>query len=345
MKKYIIDEIKKLNKKTFGISELEEKIIKNNKRYIDQYGYTDFYEIINELVEENVLEPIKNSFSSGRTNLGYSRYKLVSKKEDLNYLKTEILYLHPSLCNNIYIKKIDKYLVDKDKVLILDKYLKDKNNLSFRYTANERSYEIFGDEKYILSKEGTRLLNNLNITLEDLNCYKTNESFFYAYEEKDIINALIIENKDTYTSLYKYFLDNEGLILFSKQINLLIYGEGKKIVSSFSYINDLVKDNKIHEILYFGDIDAEGLRIFEKLNKKYPEFNIIPFSQMYRELLSKASELHTLKNKQMPYVDGEFIKLIDYDIQDKLLDIVTNSYYIPQEALNSYELFKLINKR
>lgn len=235
--------------------------------------------------------------------------------------------------------------MDKDKVLILDKYLKDNNNISFRYTANERSYEIFGDEKYILSKEGTHLLNNLNITLEDLNCYKTNESFFYAYEKKDIINALVIENKDTYTSLYKYFLDNEGLNLFSKQINLLIYGEGKKIVSSFSYINDVVKNNKIHEILYFGDIDAEGLRIFEKLNKKYPEFNIIPFSQMYRELLSKASELHTLKNKQMPYVSGEFIKLIDYDIQDKLLDIVTDSYYIPQEALNSYELFKLINKR
>lgn len=105
MKKYIIDEIKKFNKKTFCISELEEKIIKNKPRYIDQCGYTAFYEVINELVEDNVLNPIKNSVSSGRTNLHYSRYKLIRKNEDLSYLRTEILSLHPLLSKNMYIKK------------------------------------------------------------------------------------------------------------------------------------------------------------------------------------------------------------------------------------------------
>ena len=43
--------------------------------------------------------------------------------------------------------------------------------------ANERSFELFRNEKFLLDKEGIRFLANLGLTLSDLNCRRTYEPF------------------------------------------------------------------------------------------------------------------------------------------------------------------------
>ncbi|MFO7886801.1 MAG: DUF2220 family protein [Eubacteriales bacterium] len=344
MDKFIKSEIENLNKKTFEISQMEIKVERKFRNYIHIGGYEYFFNIINSLVKEGHIVPVKSSGYNGRAKPLYKRYRRVDKKENLDYLKVDILSLHPLINNNRYINNLEKFNRDKEYIKDLDDYLKNKNNLKYRFTANERSYEIFNDEKFLLSKRGENILRYLNIELEDLNCYKTDESFFYILEKKDKTTALIIENKDTYTTLYKLFIEKEGLDLFNYKINLLIYGEGKKIINSFKYVEDIVETNSIEIVLYFGDIDPEGLRIYEKLYEKYLNYSIIPFEEMYDLLIEKSKDLKKIKNSQRSYLENIFTKKLSNKTGDKIMDIVLNKKYIPQEALNSLILNNLIRQ-
>ena len=90
-------------------------------------------------------------------------------------------------------------------------------------TVNERSLFLTGDEKFLLSAEGGKLLNKINITLEDLHCYKVAEPFFYRLLADDVHHAgeiygLIIENKDTFETFSR--LQGEGYLCLSP---LVIY--------------------------------------------------------------------------------------------------------------------------
>jgi len=344
MRNFIKNEIRNLNKKTFEISLMEIKVERKFRNYIHIGGYEYFFSIINSLVKEGYIVPVKNSGYNGRAKPLYKRYRRVDKKENLDYLKVDILSLHPLINNNRYINNLEKFNRDKEYIKELDNYLKNKNNLKYRFTANERSYEIFNDEKFLLSKRGENILRYLNIELEDLNCYKTDESFFYILEKKDKTTALIIENKDTYTTLYKLFIEKEGLDLFNYKINLLIYGEGKKIINSFKYVEDIVETNSIEIVLYFGDIDPEGLRIYEKLYEKYLNYSIIPFEEMYDLLIEKSKDLKNIKNSQRTYLESIFTKKLSNKTGNKIMDIVLNKKYIPQEALNSLILNNLIRQ-
>lgn len=49
-------------------------------------------------------------------------------------------------------------------------------------TANERSFQVFRDEKWLLSKHGKDFLQRIGFALDDLRCYLTFEPFFLLSE-------------------------------------------------------------------------------------------------------------------------------------------------------------------
>lgn len=180
-------------------------------------------------------------------------------------------------------------------------------------------------------KEREDIIKKLGLTLQDLKCYETYEPFFY-YENKEFSKGkiLIIENKDTFWTIQNAVKTNKY-----KNIYLIIYGEGKKILKSFEFINNFKLENNIIE--YFGDIDYEGINIYEQLKSKYSQYNIKAYKTGYQKILDieknpnkiRANQICNLKNNE------EFLKEFDKDYQRKLKYMFENKLYIPQEVFNA----------
>lgn len=70
-------------------------------------------------------------------------------------------------------------------------------------------------------------------------------------------------------------------------IHLAIYGEGNAILKKFEYIETVgeVPDDRYR---YFGDIDWEGISIYNRLRTRYPEYDIRPATALYAFILQKA---------------------------------------------------------
>lgn len=219
------------------------------------------------------------------------------------------------------------------KLMDFFKYHKSPTPLS----VNERSLQIFGNEKLLSSPECKKILNKYHISLGQLNVYNTPEPFIYYTHPGYSKDALIIENKDTWYTMRKVLKETDKIC--GCRFKALIYGEGRKIQSSFEYINeDDTKD--IHDIqtfYYFGDIDSSGVDILYKLKKAYPLYDIRPFEPGYEYLYKKKRSGRTKELKLQIPISYDEVKILNFLGQDAINDIYTfcnHDYIIPQEHLN-----------
>lgn len=290
---------------------------------------------INELMNEKVIQPLKTSKKNVRGM--YVKYMLIKHDDTLDVKEEIVQTLIKPIKIEYYLKNPKEYVQDREFIQTINKYLKSKENEELPITVNEKSYQLFKNEK--LLKENENILNKLGIEFETLNCYDTYEPFFFyinpSFQGKEK-NIIIIENKDTFWSTKKAIEDNSN-------VYMVIYGEGKKILKSFSYIKefDILNTDRI---LYFGDIDYEGINICMSLIRAYPNFNIQIFKNAYRkclELEENLQKMHHNQNKVKHYIE-EFCKDFDTASQEKLKYILENNCYIPQEILTYEELKKII---
>ena len=240
-----------------------------------------------------------------------------------------------------YYKNVDIYEIDREYITKLSEFLKNnKEQLNTRVSLNERSFQIWQKEKYLKNGGGKKLLSNLGLEISYLNTYDTNEPLAYYSQHKSTPqNILILENADTFYSFREYLIKKQDKIL-GIDIGTLIYGRGKGIIKSFSEF-DLIAEpyllNKNNQILYFGDLDYEGIIIYESFYRQFhKDYNIEPFREGYIQMLNYA------KNMDLPYTkDGQnrnienIFKKNFTDKENKLIDeILTKNLYIPQEILN-----------
>ena len=332
----LINNHSKKSIETFDLISKVEKHFKSDDFEI-KGGYRAFAVIIDEFCQNGILFPVKASKTNGRNPALYNKYRIILKKEcDSTYLE-ELNSVHPKLDKSFYHGKPDLYKEDRKYILNLSKYLLNREKsswLNYRCTMNERSFEIFNDEKF-LDKKGRVLLKRLGLSLDDLNCYKALEAFFYIiFEKKEKLNVLIIENKETFFSILKYLERSGCKSLYGIRIDMLIYGEGKKIVNSLKFINEIVAGAEIEKIYYFGDLDFEGIGIYNSLVLKYPEYSIVPHIKLYKELLNDAKNPPPLKTCQSEISIDKFIEDFDKESREKIIKILYDKRYIPQEALN-----------
>lgn len=290
---------------------------------------------INELINEEVIQPLKTSKKNVRGM--YVKYRIIKHDNALDVKEEIVQTLIKPIKIEYYLKNPKEYVQDREFIQTINNYLKSKENEHRFITANERSYQLFKNEK--LLKENENVLNKLGIGFETLNCYDTYEPFFFyinpQFQGNDKI-VIIIENKDTFWSTKKAIESNSD-------VYMVIYGEGKKILKSFLYIKEFDISNT-NRILYFGDIDYEGINICMSLIHSYPNFNIQIFKNAYRkclELEENLQKMHHNQNKVKHYIE-EFCKDFDTSSQEKLKYIFENNCYIPQEILTFEELKKVI---
>lgn len=305
--------------------------------YEQQYSY-----IIN-LIETGRVKPIVTSGTNGKKPALYRRYWVIEEKKDYSVLEEELKYRrHPKIKVDYYLSHPDIYEKDRNRVQMLDEYLKNKrSNLDYQESVNEHSFEIWNREKFLTKEDGNRILKCCGLDIEELNIYRTSEPLAYYSHTREVPqNLLILENKDTFYSMRKHLLNGNKTIL-GECIGTLIYGAGKRILRSFEDFSlcaePYMKDEK-NFIYYFGDLDYEGIRIYEALSKLLKEYQkIIPFVPAYEAMIRKSecvTRLPDTKEQQNKNIKNIFFSYFSAASVKKMKGILECGTYIPQEILN-----------
>lgn len=339
-------------KKRIKTKDVEQHVltVMGQDRYWTAGGYHAFVKAIESLVKKGVLVPVKAWKTNGLNPPLYNGYKIVSLVEELSpAMKQKLLtQYHPSLNTSYYLTHPKEYKEDAVFLTKLDTFLKE--NRDFRslppITANERSFQIFQDEKWLMSRQGHAFRQRVGLTLEDLRCYPTYEPFFYystgLSDDTEKINVLIVENKDTFFSLKSLFqrdLNKWGHTAFT----VLIYGEGRKIQKSFTFFWELPEYRECQaEFYYFGDLDPEGILIWYELQQEVKSIEFKPFTFFYNALLQKYAGLAPRMRTEQRFSRKAVSAFLSYfePLQSKaILKMLEDKRYIPQEGLH-YNLLR-----
>ncbi len=265
--------------------------------FADQSRHHKFIETVDSFIARGLLEPLKGARPLQQYRGLPDRYTIhrdvIADTAPLSpEHRNELVSLLPPIRIDHYATHADEYLRDRDYILRINDLIRRRGDCEV-LTTNERSYELFGDEKAIgapadAAVDGALILRNLRLTLEDIRAKQVYEPFFWI--EKDFSDqkgkaertVLIVENKDTFWTLQQAVTD--GVLA---GIHLVIYGEGNAILKKFEYIETVggVPDDRYR---YFGDIDWEGISIYNRLRTRYPEYDIRPATGLYAFILQKA---------------------------------------------------------
>ncbi len=286
MKKIIIEILQKTKNQRINIHEIDDEL---KKRGISIHLYHEskeqFLHIIQSLIDENILIPLKKATlvqQYGRLPNKYTIHR--SSIEDTfspltNEYRAELLSLASPIKIDYYATHAAQYAKDRDFILRIDELICQKNKEEL--TVNERSYILFKDEKAIsmpqdAAVDGRTILKNLKLSLEDIQAKKVYEPFFYteknffSLEGHETRTVLIVENKDTFWTLQDALKSGE-----LEYVNLVVYGEGHAIKQKFAYF-EMIGGSPSDKYFYFGDLDQEGIFIFNSLTKQFPHYNIKP---------------------------------------------------------------------
>lgn len=327
------------------MKKISLELIQKNHRF---QSYEELYRYILEQMESSRLKPVIASKTNGKKPALYNSYWLLDEPKDYTSLMEELNYqIIPAISVDYYLKNLAQYEQDRKWVLLLNDYLKNKRKkLEQPESLNERSFEIWQREKFLREEQGRKILSRCKIDPKMLNVYDTAEPFAcYTHTRNTPQNILILENKDTFYSMRKHLLEGKVTILGCR-FGTLIYGGGKRILKSFQdfalsaepYLQQ--KENRMY---YFGDLDYEGIGIYEKLAEQFSgSGQIEPFIPGYLEMIRKYEDqklkLPQTKEKQNRNISGLFYTFFNEGQQGQMAEILGKGLYIPQEILNIHDL-------
>lgn len=311
----------------------------------------EYFPIIKNLTMQGLIKPVISSGVNGSNPALYKKYQIIEPNTDYSGLIDEIKFsLYPSFGKDYYIKNPDKYYQDKEYITSLSNFFyNEKDELDVPASVNERSYQIFKDEKFLsgdTKSVAKSILKNLNIRLNDLNVYMTPESLLYYTAHREWPTYLIIENKDTWYTLKKLLKAGKDTFHGIK-IGTVVFGEGNKLLNSnIDYLAELLEINQIPkqvEFLYLGDVDYKGIEIFLNFKQLYSNYNIQPFKQFYSDMIdlyTNSNRLMKERNKTNKNIQmlPEFLSYFSLETHDKINNILNARCYVPQEIL-TYKYF------
>jgi len=277
MKESFLTYFKAYGKKIISLTELE-------KICPTPYCYEAFSDVIQSFVKAGILSGYGAKHGSYRETALCPKYRInLSRliRDDREKLQREMLQMQVShLMDLSYYFKVSWMEWENDKPLLknIADYLKLYGFPGDEATDQERSYQIFGDEKVLL-QGGMALLEKLNLE-EKMRIANYPDPLMAAINPTVILKEahwhLVVENKAVYYALLP--------ILPETQFTSLIFGGGWKIIGNlFILPRQFGLDGQRHFYYYFGDLDLEGIAIWYGLQAKLPVKLAMPF---YRELFN-----------------------------------------------------------
>lgn len=313
-----------------------------------QEAYLKQYEFVSKLIAGGEIAPVKASALNGKRPALHTKYWLNINESpvDIKKYEDELRFsTYPLIAVDYYLKHLDVYAKERIFVRRLSDYLSVKQGrIEPKVSLNERCFDIWGQEKFLSLGAGKTVLQHCGLNEAVLNFYPTSEPFaYYTRNRKTPQKILILENKDTFFSMRKYLLEDArgSATLFGENIDTLIYGAGKRVLSYFKDFSSSAEpymESEDNSFLYFGDLDFEGIGIYEQLAKSFVhKAKIIPFVVAYERMLEKAlmaTSLPITKEQQNKNNSDLFYGYFDEKIVLKMSKILDKNQYIPQEILN-----------
>ena len=301
--------------------------------------YEDFHHCVQQLEAAEVLQGIK---AAGQEFGGLSRrYRVyagrlfsaaaerISREIQQDAMSSRLdlswYYRQPIACWNKerpYLRKLSSYL----------KRMPGRGETA---SVQQRSYEIFGDEKFLLG-DGRAFLGHVGIHEAELGIGGQADPLMMAINPRGLQAAcchhLVVENKAPYYGLLP-FLPETGFAS-------LIFGAGWKIVGNLAALPQQCGRAECHHIVwYFGDFDWEGLSIWHALSMvEAVELHLaVPF---YQALLSHAAPGGKQNQQRNPKALAAFCQEFSEPLLDTWQEILQGKCYYPQETLSREELRK-----
>lgn len=314
--------------KTITLSELEQLL------NVHFHTYQEFSKAIVHLEEESVLTMVKAKGRTARTPSLAFHYRINKSKLTKDFHKEIQNYrtkLHPDIILDSYYGKAPSlWKVDLPYLQKIDHYLKHHPFPTEHAPAPERSYELVGDEKWIVEKGGKELLDRVGL-FNKLQIIPVSEPLMFALNPTNINKQnqyhLIVENKTTY----------QGLLptLKETKFSTLIYGSGKSVIKSIEQFPMQYPVNENHHFFYFGDIDREGISIWYSLAQKQSIQLALPFYQAC--LAYEPTEGKTYQQERTESMKA-FLSFFSVEHQKKIRKLFDEGKYYPQEVLKAKHL-------
>jgi hypothetical protein len=343
----------------FQLADLEKYIqskLGGASAYLAAGGYHNLYQLLKKMEAGSKIRAIKSADFNQRQPQLKERWQLI-KEESSGWQEKEILKLSRQLKLNYYLKRPEQQSGElKDRLFRLCNFLSTKSEREWA-SREERSLELFADEKFLSRAEGKKLLNNLDLSLADLKAQQYNHLFVYWTLKPDQIkNILIMENHSAFIGAKKSLA--RGIDIFEQGFDTVIFGQGKRIVNSFSFLEELLgldreaeamtdRSAKIDQlkIYYAGDLDPEGLAIYTALKDKYPDFAIKLLGEYYQLLLEESDGFYPCQKRQnknqqvLARVEAELREQGFAELAEKLQRAWENDLRLPQELV-TLEVYK-----
>ena len=334
--------------------------------------YPEQYDDIRRRIEDNKLIPVRKSPLNGKKPALHLSYWIVEEKPDYREEMEELKFrMVPAIRTDYYLKHPKVYREEAKWVRLLNRYFLEQSEgveeVSL-VSLNERSFQIWGREKFLQREQGRAVLAHCGVTLDQLGVYGTTEPLaYYSCSRQVPQTVLILENKDTFYSMRRHLLGKTPLrSIFDTEISTVIYGAGKGILRSFEDFRFCVEahvNDPRNRILYFGDLDYEGIGIYERLAALFASGDtgmsttsaenpasevpdgledirgIRPFVQAYEKMLEKAAKWGTellpeTSPGQNRNLSGLFFQYYSESAGKRMRQILEADRYIPQEILN-----------
>ena len=319
--KVFLNSHKQKNRKSFYLDDLEKFLLEKSggsSNYHQKGGYHSLYKGLERLSQEGFVKPMKT--------VGYN-----GKYPPLNFdgllwmrlLPLNILRLSDLLDFSTYIKHPDLQTDREWKfILRIYEFLRNRDRREWG-SCEERCLELFDNEKFLDPKEekDNGVLKRLKLSYDDLKMKKYGQMFVYWNRGvRQIETAIILENHSTFFSYKRAAM--EGYDIFGICPDAIIYGQGKDIISSFSFIHEIADAERI-KVFYFGDIDPEGYMIYKSLKEAYNSVNISLQLAAYKKLLDfgKSHPIKKAQNKNIEnlnFVTNEFAANNYHEVAENL---------------------------
>jgi len=191
----------------------------------------------------------------------------------------------------------------------------------------ERSLQIFGDEKRLDSLRATTLLRDDRLTLRTLRCYTVAEPLGWARGPNATGPVLVIENACTWDTYCRWNRE-------AGEFSGIVYGGGNRFMDSVNRLREIFSEiGGTRRVLYFGDIDPQGLRIPRAASRLALHCDLPPIEPdlwSYTHLLSLGHQVPLGEVNDASDADLEWIGKLGPDIRDML----NRGLRIAQERLN-----------
>ena len=346
MSKHLIEKANVTRRTKLSLEEIDD--------FYNFRDYTTKYNTIKNLESEGTLTPVKTNGMNGQNPPLHKQYWLKKKAVDLSkidQIRDAFRYKYYNFDGDFYLakKNIIDGCFDEDEadIAMLHDYVTnhaDRFNISM--SRNERSFDIWGREKYLDSNSkghGRTVCQRLGYNLDNLHFYMTNVPL--PYYTRPMPNTpqtvLFLENNSPFYGMRSY-LQTGKTSIFGVDIDTVVYGGGLESLSSYIDLSQSVYPdiaNVENTFLYYGDLDKSGIHIYTNLAKKLAgRLTLQPFVPAYEKMIEKAERigrpLELSKKRQTMSDPDMFYQFFDENTQGKMKKIIADGVYIPQEILN-----------